>query len=107
MSTDKCLYTQLVVLHQSVRDLRGPESIMLRSKHACLYSGRTLFLSFKAVCYTNILEKTIWNKGQSVPLLTWYSNMREAQGECFPNNIAMIITNIDFEITLKKGRCKF
>lgn len=51
------------------------------------------FLSFKAVCYTNILGKKSGTKDPSVLLLVRYAEMREAHGEWLPNNVVRIITN--------------
>lgn len=62
---------QWAALQERNLGLREPECFILGSKHAYpLPQRERLSLSFKAVCYTNILKKIVQNKGQSASLVT-------------------------------------
>lgn len=86
--------------------LRDPKSYVIGSRQACpLLWSETLFLSSKVpskpslcsgeivclfskvVCLSNMLEKIVWNKRHSVPLLARYT-VRD-HGELSPNNILL------------------
>lgn len=85
MGPGGCGDTQSISLPESSPKLRGPRSFILYSKCGCsTLQKETLSLCSKAVCYTNILAKTVQRKRLLVSLLIGHAEMLETHEELFP-----------------------
>lgn len=49
----------MVVIQEMSPELREPKTFIMSDRHTCPFIQKVITLSFKVVCYTNVLEKTV------------------------------------------------